>query len=76
MYIMVHIKKKTTDMQWPYADNTFLPLRRRRAKTLRPFFVLIRARNPCSLFRLRLFGWNVLFTLLHLLYKRHHHISI
>jgi hypothetical protein len=39
-----------------YADNTFLPLRRRAARTLRPFAVLIRARKPCTLLRLRLFG--------------------
>ena len=29
-----------------YADNTFLPFRRRFFKILRPFFVLIRLRNP------------------------------
>ena len=49
-------QKKTTDFSVAYADNTFLPLRRRRAKTLRPFLVLIRARKPCTFLRLRLFG--------------------
>lgn len=53
---MPEIVKKTTDSQWPYADNTFLPLRRRRARTLRPFAELIRSRKPCTLLRLRLFG--------------------
>jgi hypothetical protein len=42
-----------------YAESTFLPLRRRAAKTLRPFFVLMRLRNPWSFLRLRLFGLNV-----------------
>jgi hypothetical protein len=40
------MRKKTTDVSVAYADNTFLPLRRRRAKTLRPFALLIRLRNP------------------------------
>src|SRR5699024_2183684 len=53
---LLFIMKKTTDMQWPYADNTFLPLRRRRANTLRPFLVLMRVRKPCTFLRLRLFG--------------------
>lgn len=53
---MPEIVKKTTDSQWPYADNTFLPLRRRRARTLRPFAELMRSRKPCTLLRLRLFG--------------------
>ncbi len=44
-----------------YADNTFLPLRRRVAKILRPDLLLIRARKPCTLLLLRLFGWKVLF---------------
>src|SRR5699024_10954262 len=50
-------------MQWSYADSTFLPFLRRLANTLRPFFVLIRVRNPCTFLRLRVFGWNVLFIL-------------
>ncbi len=49
-------QKKTTDFSVAYADNTFLPLRRRRAKILRPFLVLIRVRKPCTFLRLRLFG--------------------
>lgn len=44
-----------------YADNFFLPFRRRRANTLRPPLVFIRARKPCNLFRLRFFGWYVRF---------------
>lgn len=35
------------------------PLRRRDANTRRPFFVLIRLRNPCTFLRLRTFGRNV-----------------
>src|SRR5699024_1808493 len=54
-------KKKPLTVSVAYADNTFLPLRRRRAKTLRPFFVLIRLRKPCTFFRLREFGWYVRF---------------
>lgn len=37
------------------------PLARREAKTRRPLAVAIRWRKPCLLFRLRLWGWNVLF---------------
>lgn len=37
------------------------PLARRRARTLRPLLVAMRARNPCFLARRRLFGWKVLF---------------
>jgi len=40
------VKKNPLRVQWTYADNTFLPLARREASTRRPFFVLIRARNP------------------------------
>lgn len=51
------MKKKTTDeAQWAYADKTLRPLRRRAANTLRPFFVLIRARKPCTLLCLRFDG--------------------
>src|SRR5205085_12185725 len=32
---------------------------RRRFNTSRPFFVLIRTRNPCARLRRRVFGWNV-----------------
>src|SRR5690606_23966358 len=35
---------------------TFRPFLRRAARTLRPFFVLIRLRKPCTFLRLRLFG--------------------
>jgi hypothetical protein len=44
------------------ADRRLRPLRRRRATTARPPRVRIRTRKPCVLLRLRLFGWNVLFT--------------
>src|SRR5690242_1958837 len=47
-------------MMWPsYADNTFLPLARRLANTLRPFLVAMRARKPCTFLRLRTFGLKV-----------------
>ena len=35
------------------------PFARRRFNTRRPFFVLIRTRNPCARLRRRVFGWNV-----------------
>ena len=35
------------------------PFARRRFSTSRPFFVLIRTRNPCVFLRWRVFGWNV-----------------
>ena len=44
-----------------YAERTFLPFLRRAARTLRPFFELMRARKPWTLLRLRVFGWNVRF---------------
>ena len=44
-----------------YAERTFLPFLRRAARTLRPFFELMRARKPCTFARLRVFGWNVRF---------------
>lgn len=37
------------------------PLARRRLRTSRPFFVLMRTRNPCVRLRRRRFGWNVRF---------------
>jgi hypothetical protein len=37
------------------------PLARRRLRTRRPFFVLMRTRNPCVRLRCRLLGWNVRF---------------
>ena len=37
------------------------PLARRRLSTSRPFFVLIRTRNPWVRLRLRRLGWNVRF---------------
>jgi hypothetical protein len=44
------------------AERRERPLARRRRRTARPAFVRIRRRKPCFLLRLRLFGWNVLFT--------------
>jgi hypothetical protein len=41
----------TFDRVRNYAVSRARPLARRRAMTLRPFFVLIRFRNPCSRFR-------------------------
>ncbi len=46
------------------ADSRSRPLRRRAARTARPARVLMRTRNPCVFLRLRLFGWNVRFTVL------------
>ena len=43
------------------AERRLRPFARRRASTARPFFVLMRTRKPCVLFRWRLFGWNVRF---------------
>jgi hypothetical protein len=39
--------------------SRFRPFARRRLRTRRPFFELMRTRNPCARFRRRLFGWNV-----------------
>lgn len=44
-----------------FGARTFRPFARRRAITSRPFFVLIRLRNPCVLTRLSFFGWWVRF---------------
>ena len=41
-----------------YADNTFLPLRRLRANTLRPLLVLIRLRKPKKRHRQRVHGFR------------------
>ncbi len=37
------------------------PLARRRFRTSRPFFVLMRTKKPCVRLRRRRFGWNVRF---------------
>ena len=37
------------------------PFARRRLRTRRPFFVLMRTRNPCVRLRWRVLGWNVRF---------------
>jgi len=41
--------------------SRFRPFARRRLRTRRPFFELMRTRNPCAFLRRRLFGWNVRF---------------
>jgi len=41
------------------------PLARRRFSTRRPFFVLIRTKNPCALLRRRVLGWNVRLPFIH-----------
>ena len=46
-----------------YAERRRRPRARRRAKTLRPFFVAIRARKPWLRLRFRTLGWNVRFML-------------
>jgi hypothetical protein len=43
--------------------SRFRPFARRRFRTIRPFFVVIRTRKPCVFFRRRVFGWNVRFPL-------------
>lgn len=44
-----------------YAERRLRPNARRRAMIFRPFFVAIRARNPCRRARTKLLGWNVRF---------------
>lgn len=48
--------RATLSLDWGYAVSRARPLARRRAITLRPFFVLIRFRNPCSRFRFNFEG--------------------
>ena len=56
-----------------YTAKRFLPLARRRFRTSRPFFVLMRTRKPCVRLRRRLLGWNVRFMdLLYLLTETSH----
>jgi hypothetical protein len=43
------------------------PFARRRFSTSRPFFVLIRTKNPCVFAQWRVFGWNVRFPFMLLL---------
>jgi hypothetical protein len=47
----------------PYEETVrrLRPLARRRLRTSRPFFVLMRTRKPCVRFRRRRLGWNVRF---------------
>lgn len=49
---------RSSDLEsdWGYTVSRARPLARRRAITLRPFFVLIRFRNPCSRFRFNFEG--------------------
>jgi hypothetical protein len=44
-----------------HALSLWRPLRRRERRTARPPRVDLRARKPCFIARLRLFGWNVRF---------------
>ncbi|OFV94508.1 MAG: hypothetical protein A3G76_12190 [Acidobacteria bacterium RIFCSPLOWO2_12_FULL_65_11] len=46
------------------------PFARRRLRTSRPFFVLMRTRNPWVRRRWRLFGWNVRFPFMRSLYEK------
>ena len=50
--------------RFAYAEIFERPLARRDERTARPPFVDMRARNPCFLARLRLFGWNVRFVVI------------
>ena len=51
------MKKKTTVRgPFAYGVSTFRPLRRRARSTLRPLFVLILLRKPCTFFRFLTFG--------------------
>lgn len=50
------VKKKNHPAVIFYADNTFLPFARRRANTLRPPTVAIRALNPCVFWCFLLLG--------------------
>ena len=45
----------------PQTARRFRPFRRRRFRTSRPSWVLMRSRKPCFLLRRRLFGWKVRF---------------
>ena len=47
-----------------YAEIFVRPLARRDERTARPPFVDMRARKPCFLARLRLFGWKVRFVVI------------
>jgi hypothetical protein len=51
------------------------PFARRRLSTSRPFFVLIRTRNPWVRLRCRVFGWNVRFPFMISLRFREHEKS-
>ena len=44
-----------------YEESFARPLLRRACSTLRPAFVAIRLRKPCSFARCRFFGWYVRF---------------
>lgn len=58
-----HSLEKKSHLRWlNYADNTFLPLARRRANTLRPPTDFMRDLNPWTFWCFLLLGWYVLFT--------------
>jgi hypothetical protein len=52
-------RKDHLEVAFRYALITFLPFWRRAFNTLRPFFVLILLRKPCTFLRLLTFGLNV-----------------
>jgi len=52
-------KKAPVNSGGHQADNTFLPLLRRRLITSRPLPAFIRARKPCTFFLCLFFGWYV-----------------
>jgi len=57
---------RTQDRRLPAAHSLLTvrrlrPFARRRLRTRRPFFVLMRTRNPCVRLRWRVLGWNVRF---------------
>jgi len=53
-----------------YAEMRVRPLARRDERTARPPRVAIRARKPCFLARLRLFGWKVRFVMMNSYFLR------
>ena len=55
--------------RYDYADKTFLPLALLAAKTFLTLAVLILFLKPCTLDLCLVFGWNVIFIGIHLLYS-------
>jgi hypothetical protein len=50
-------RRKNTRQRFSVTASRLRPLARRRFRTWRPFFVAMRARNPCVRLRLILLGW-------------------